>query len=130
MDREKPEIADLKFKIAFVSKKINSLSGLVYSTDPNFKIEEESNEEEQTLPAAQQKIKVRLETKHRAGKAVTLIENFTGTTADKEDLGKKLKTACGTGGSVKDGEILVQGDNRDKVLQWLLKNGYKLSKKI
>jgi translation initiation factor 1 len=130
LDREKPEIADLKFKIAFVSKKINSLSGLVYSTDPNFKIEEESNEEEQTLPAAQQKIKVRLETKHRAGKAVTLIENFTGTTADKEDLGKKLKTACGTGGSVKDGEILVQGDNRDKVLQWLLKNGYKLSKKI
>jgi translation initiation factor 1 len=113
-----------------VSKKINSLSGLVYSTDPNFKIEEESYEEEQTLPAAQQKIKVRLETKHRAGKAVTLIENFTGTTADKEDLGKKLKTACGTGGSVKDGEILVQGDNRDKVLQWLLKAGYKLSKKI
>jgi translation initiation factor 1 len=113
-----------------VSKKINSLSGLVYSTDPNFKIEEESNEEAQTLPAAQQKIKVRLETKHRAGKAVTLIENFMGTTADKEDLGKKLKTACGTGGSVKDGEILVQGDNRDKVLQWLLKNGYKLSKKI
>lgn len=103
---------------------------MVYSTDPNFKIEEEGNEEEQTLPAAQQKIKVRLETKHRAGKAVTLIENFIGTTADKEDLGKKLKTACGTGGSVKDGEILVQGDNRDKVLQWLLKNGYKLSKKI
>lgn len=113
-----------------MSKKINSLSGLVYSTDPNFKIEEEENEEEQTLPAAQQKIKVRLETKHRAGKAVTLIENFIGTAADKEDLGKKLKTACGTGGSVKDGEILVQGDNRDKVLQWLMKNGYKLSKKI
>ena len=103
---------------------------MVYSTDPNFKIEEEGNEEEQTLPAAQQKIKVRLETKHRAGKAVTLIENFIGRTTDKEDLGKKLKTACGTGGSVKDGEILVQGDNRDKVLQWLLKNGYKLSKKI
>jgi len=113
-----------------VSKKINSLSGLVYSTDPNFKIEEEGNEEAQTLPAAQQKIKVRLETKHRGGKAVTLIENFIGTTADKEELGKKLKTACGTGGSVKDGEILVQGDNRDKVLQWLLKTGYKLSKKI
>jgi translation initiation factor 1 len=128
--REKSKIADLKSKIAFVSKKINSLSGLVYSTDPNFKIEEEGNEEEPTLPAAQQKIKVRLETKHRAGKAVTLIENFIGTTADKEELGKKLKTACGTGGSVKDGEILVQGDNRDKVLQWLLKNGYKLSKKI
>ena len=130
MGRKKSEITDLKSKIAFVSKKINSLSGLVYSTDPNFKIEEESNEEEQTLPAAQQKIKVRLETKHRAGKAVTLIENFIGSTADKEDLGKKLKTACGTGGSVKDGEILVQGDNRDKILQWFLKNGYKQAKKI
>lgn len=103
---------------------------MVYSTDPDFKIEEASKEEAETLPAAQQKIKVRLETKHRAGKAVTLIENFVGTTSDREELGKKLKAACGTGGSVKDGEILVQGDNRDKVLQWLLKNGYKLSKKI
>jgi len=112
-----------------MSKKINSLSGLVYSTDPNFKIEEDENLEEQTILPAEQKIKIRLDKKHRGGKMVTLIENFTGKNADKEELGKKLKTVCGTGGSVKDGEILVQGDNIDKVLQWLLKNGYKNSKK-
>ena len=111
-------------------KKINALSGLVYSTDPNFKIEEESKEEQTTIVSAEQKIKIRLDKKHRGGKMVTLIENFVGTNADKEDIGKKLKTACGIGGSVKDGEILVQGDNREKVLQWLLKNGFKQSKKI
>jgi translation initiation factor 1 len=81
------------------------------------------------LPS-QQKLKVRLETKHRAGKAVTLIENFIGTETDKQDLGKKLKTFCGTGGAVKDGEIIIQGDCRDKVVQWLQKNGYSSSKKI
>jgi translation initiation factor 1 len=113
-----------------MSKNNKSYSPLVYSTDPNFKLEEENNEEQETLLPEEQKIKIRLEKKHRGGKTVTLIENFIGRTADKEDIGKKLKTSCGTGGSVKDGEILVQGDNRDKVLQWLLKNGYKNSKKI
>ena len=113
-----------------MSKKIISLSGLVYSTDPNFKIEEDIKEEERSLLPAEQKIKIRLDKKHRGGKVVTLIENFIGTNADKDDIGKNLKTTCGTGGSVKDGEILVQGDNRDKVLQWLLKNGFKHSKKI
>lgn len=112
-----------------MSKKINSLSGLVYSTDPNFKIEEEKTIEEQTILPAEQKIKIRLDKKHRGGKIVTLIENFVGTDADKEELGKKLKTVCGAGGSVKDGEILVQGDNKDRVLQWFLKNGFKNSKK-
>jgi len=82
------------------------------------------------LAPALQKIKVRLETKHRGGKAVTLIDGFVGTDEDAQDLGKKLKTFCGTGGSVKEGEILVQGDHRDKVLAWLIKMGYKLSKKI
>lgn len=110
--------------------KLNSLGGLVYSTDPNFKPVEENTEEEETLQPALQKIKVRLDTKHRAGKAVTLIEGFIGPINDREELGKKLKTFCGTGGSVKDGEIIVQGDNRDKVLQWLQKNGYKAAKKI
>ncbi|MFN0081834.1 MAG: translation initiation factor [Ferruginibacter sp.] len=113
-----------------MSKKVNSFSSLVYSTDPNFNIEEEHLKEETTLLPEEQKIKIRLDKKHRGGKIVTLIENFTGKDADKEELGKKLKTICGTGGSVKNGEILVQGDNRDKVLQWLLKNGYKNSKKV
>lgn len=103
--------------------------GFVYSTDPNFSFEPEQNNSE-TLPPAQQKLKIRLETKHRAGKAVTLVEGFMGTVEGLEDLGKKLKSFCGTGGSAKDGEIIVQGDQREKVLQWLVKNGYKLTKKI
>ena len=78
----------------------------------------------------QQKLKVRLDTKQRAGKAVTLVENFIGTEEDLEDLGKKLKNFCGTGGSVKDREVIIQGDQREKVFQWLLKNGFKNTKKI
>jgi len=104
--------------------------GFVYSTDPGFSFQREENEARETLPANNQKLKIRLDTKHRAGKAVSLIEGFTGTNEDLEDLGKKLKNFCGTGGSIKDGEIIIQGDQRDKILQWLLKNGYKLSKKI
>ena len=102
--------------------------GFVYSTNPNFSFEEERKATE-TLPPAQQKLKVRLDTKHRAGKAVTLIEGFTGKEEDAQDLGRKLKNFCGTGGSVKEGEIIVQGDQREKVMQWLLKNGYKNVKK-
>ena len=102
--------------------------GFVYSTDPSFSFETGGGEAE-TLPPAQQKLRVKLETKHRAGKAVTLVEGFSGTDADREELGKKLKSFCGTGGSAKDGEIIVQGDQRDKVLQWLLKNGYVQTKK-
>jgi translation initiation factor 1 len=104
--------------------------GFVFSTDPNFQFEPEQQEEQDTLPAAQQVLRVRLDTKQRGGKAVTLITGFIGKEADLEVLGKQLKNHCGTGGSVKDGEALVQGDQRDKVLQWLLKNGYKQSKKV
>ena len=112
-----------------MSKNKNAKMGIVYSTDPSFQIKDEE-QNEITLPPSQQKLRVKLETKQRAGKAVTLIAGFTGTTLDIEDLGKKLKSFCGTGGSVKDGEILVQGDNRDKILAWLQKNGYSQSKKI
>lgn len=101
--------------------------GFVYSTNPNFSFEEEHSTTE-TLPPAQQKLKVRLDTKHRAGKAVTLVAGFAGTDDDLQELGKKLKSFCGTGGSAKDGEIIVQGDQREKVLQWLKKNGYTQSK--
>jgi translation initiation factor 1 len=104
--------------------------GFVYSTDPNFSFQPEANEERETLPASQQKLKIRLDTKHRAGKAVSLVEGFIGTDTDIEELGKKIKNFCGTGGSVKDNEIIIQGDQRDKILQWLLKNGYKQAKKI
>jgi len=103
--------------------------GFVYSTDPNFKFEEEQTFGETLLPA-EQKLKIKLDTKHRAGKAVTLIEGFIGKDEDLQELGKKLKTFCGTGGSAKDSEIIIQGDQRDKVMQWLTKNGYKNIKKL
>src|ERR1044072_5269800 len=104
--------------------------GFVYSTDPNFQFQHQEEQAAETLPAQQQKLKIRLDTKHRAGKAVTLVEGFVGTDEDLQDLGKKLKNFCGTGGSAKDGEIIVQGDQREKVLQWLQKNGYKNARKI
>ena len=103
--------------------------GFVYSTDPNFRFEEEPQPAKDTLPEKQQKLRVRLDTKQRGGKAVTVVEGFIGTESDLEELGKKLKNFCGTGGAVKEGVALVQGDQRDKVLQWLLKNGYSNSKK-
>ena len=102
--------------------------GFVYSTDPNFSFEPEQENAETLLPA-QQKLRVKLDSKNRGGKTVTLVDGFIGKEADLEDLGKKLKSFCGTGGSAKDGEIIVQGDQREKVLQWLLKNGYSQTKK-
>jgi translation initiation factor 1 len=119
--------------MAMSKKKTNNninTSGIVYSTDPDFKPEAESSDEERTLPAAEQKLRVMLDKKQRAGKAVTLIEGYSGKTEDLESLGKTLKTFCGTGGSVKDGLIIIQGDQRDKVLMWLQKNGFKLAKKV
>ena len=103
--------------------------GFVYSTNPDFQFEHES-ENAETLPPSQQMLKVRLDTRHRAGKAVTLIEGFIGSNNDLEDLGKKLKSYCGTGGSAKDGEIIIQGDQRDKIIQWLTKHGYQKVKRI
>lgn len=104
--------------------------GFVFSTDPNFRFEEEPEEITATLAPAQQKLRILLDKKQRAGKAVTLVTGFSGLESDLEDLGKKLKNFCGTGGSVKDREAIIQGDQRDKVLQWLLKNGYTNTKKV
>lgn len=104
--------------------------GFVFSTDPGFRFESEPEHESSTLPAGEQKLKILLDKKQRGGKMVTLITGFLGKEEDLESLGKKLKNFCGTGGSVKDGEVLIQGDQRDKVLQWLLKNEYVKSKKI
>lgn len=112
-----------------MSKKKPDSKGFVYSTNPDFSFQPEE-EYIQTLAAEKQRLRVRLDTKHRGGKTVTLVEGFIGNAEDLADLGKKLKSFCGTGGSAKDGEIIVQGDQRDKVLQWLLKNDYKLTKKV
>jgi len=104
--------------------------GFVFSTDPSFRFEEEEKVPQETLPPAQQNLRVKLETKHRAGKTVTLVDGFAGSDEDAEKLGKQLKNFCGTGGSVKDREIIVQGDQRDRVLQYLLKNGFSKTKKL
>lgn len=112
-----------------MSKKKTGSGGIIYSTDPDFRMEEDAPSEE-TLSAKQQKLRVRLDTRQRAGKAVTLVGGFAGKKEDLEDLGKKLKAHCGTGGSVKDGEVIVQGDQRDKITQWLLKNGYSSTKRV
>jgi translation initiation factor 1 len=109
-------------------KKLYSTDGIVYSTNSNFKIER-ATEEGVTLPVSEQSLIVRLDTKHRGGKMVTLVEGFAGTEADLEQLGKQLKSYCGTGGSVKSNGIIIQGDNREKILMWLSKMGYKKAKK-
>ncbi|MDB5205543.1 MAG: translation initiation factor [Flavisolibacter sp.] len=111
-------------------KNISDKHGFVYSTDPNFGFQHEEGPAAETLPPPQQKLKIKLDTKHRGGKAVSLVQGFIGTDEDLQTLGKALKNFCGTGGSAKDNEIIIQGDQRDKVLQWLVKNGYKNAKKI
>ncbi|HEY9006635.1 translation initiation factor [Ohtaekwangia sp.] len=99
--------------------------GIVYSTSSDFEYSYQQNEEAATLPPQQQNLKVMLDKSGRAGKQVTLVSGFVGTAADLESLTKTIKTKCGVGGSSKDGEILIQGDVRDKVVQLLVKEGYK-----
>lgn len=113
-----------------MKKNKSDSNGFVFSTDPNFVFKEEPEEVQETLLPNQQKLKVILDKKQRAGKAVTLVENFIGIEEDLENLGKQLKNFCGTGGSVKERQIIIQGDQREKVLQWLIKNEYKNSKRI
>lgn len=104
-------------------KKKQGKGGVVYSTDPGFNFEAEDQEVE-TFPPSEQKLRVRLDTKHRKGKTVTLVEGFIGKNDDLEKLGKTLKSQCGTGGSVKDGLILIQGDYVERVKNSLRKMGY------
>ena len=111
-----------------MSKKNNqSSSPLVYSTDPNYLPPIELNGVV-TLTAEEQPLKILLETKQRAGKTVTIVLGFVGTEEAMNTLGKALKNNCGTGGSVKDGEIIIQGDHRQKIFQYLKAKGYKKAK--
>lgn len=102
-------------------------TGIVYSTDPNFQYQSGDQPEAESLPPAQQNLKIWV-VKLGGNKVVTAVRDFVGTTADLTDLGKQLKAACGAGGSAKDGEILIQGDHRDKALTWLINKGYKAKK--
>ena len=110
-----------------MAKKLSDFGGLVYSTNPNYKPEEESNDNAPLLPG-QQDLRVWLEKNHRGGKVASVIKGFVGSDADLEDLGKKIKQKCGTGGSVKDGEIIIQGDHRDKIMAMLSQLGFKAKK--
>lgn len=102
--------------------------GMVYSTNPDYQFQKEHEEEEQSLPPQQQKLIVMLDRKKRKGKSVTLVTGFVGAEDDLKELGKMLKTKCGVGGSVKDGEILIQGDFRERVMELLKAEGYKVKR--
>lgn len=102
----------------------NKHGGMVYSTNPNFKPDETPNSSE-TLAPNEQLLELHRETKGRGGKAVAIVRGFIGSDEDLADLGKKLKSHCGTGGSAKNGEIIIQGDQRLKVEQFLKSKGYR-----
>ncbi|MBO7225292.1 MAG: translation initiation factor [Bacteroidales bacterium] len=112
-----------------MSKKNSNRIGVVYSTNPDFEYEEIEELEEETLPNNQQKLYVQLDKKQRAGKQVTLITGFVGRSEDLEKLGKELKNKCGVGGSVKNNEILLQGDFRQKVIDYLVQKDYKVKQR-
>jgi len=111
-----------------MAKKKKERQNVVYSTNPNFDYEHSEEEEMDTLDPKDQDLRVQLDRKNRKGKEVTLITGFIGTEEDLKDLGKNLKSKCGSGGSAKEGEIIIQGDHRDKILKMLLDKGYKAKK--
>lgn len=110
-------------------KKLYSGSQIVFSTDPNFENEKEEQPEHYLMPS-EQKLKIVLDKKQRAGKVVTLIKGFSLKEKEIELLAKQLKSFCGSGGSFADSQIIIQGDHREKILQWLLQRGYSKSVKI
>lgn len=106
----------------------NTRSGIVYSTDPGFEYQTDEPQEQETPPPGKQNLKVWLDRKQRKGKVVTLVTGFIGSGDDLTDLGKMLKSKLGTGGSVKESEIIIQGDFRDRVIDMLTREGYKVKK--
>lgn len=102
--------------------------GMVYSTNPDFEYRTGEEEEPATLPPARQDLRVWLDRRQRGGKVVTLVRGFVGTAEDLSALARLLKTRCGVGGAVKEGEILIQGDHRERVVEILLKAGYRCKK--
>lgn len=116
-------------RIIMSKKNKGRTDGLVYSTNSDyFNDFEEEQTDADTKPKEKQKLRVKLDSKQRAGKVVTLIEGFIGKPEDLETLGKQLKTKCGAGGSAKDGQIIIQGDYKDKVIAWLKDWGYSQTK--
>lgn len=113
-----------------MAKKINNLEdlgGFVFSTNKDFEFENEQNDTE-TLPNNLQKLEAHLDKKNRGGKIATIIKGFEGTDDDLKTLAKKIKTLCGVGGSAKDSEIIIQGNFRDKIIDFLTKEGYKVKR--
>lgn len=100
----------------------SKLGGMVFSTNENFKFD--SEEEEETLEATEQQLIAKLEKKGRGGKTVSIVEGFVGSQEDLKTLAKELKTHCGTGGSVKEGTIIIQGNVRDKIMEYLKRKGF------
>lgn len=101
---------------------------IVYSTNPDYQYITDEKEENETIPKQQQKLRVSIEKNHCGGKTVTIVKNFIGSDEDAKELGRLLKTRCGVGGSVKDGEILVQGDFKAKIIELLKNEGYTQTK--
>ena len=102
--------------------------GMVYSTNPDFQYTTDEPEQAENLPTAQQNLRVWLDRNHRGGKTVTLVKGFVGSEDDLKELAKELKNRCGVGGSAKDGEIIIQGDHRDRIIEILTKEGYRAKK--
>jgi len=103
-------------------------TGIVYSTDPGFRYTGDAAKEKDTLPPNQQDLKVMLDSRNRKGKQVTLVTGFIGVDSDLQALARELKMLCGSGGSAKDGEIIIQGDFREKILKYLTDKRFKVKK--
>jgi translation initiation factor 1 len=108
-----------------MSNKNKNLRGVVYSTNPEFQLKQTQSEIPATLPGRQQQLRVRIEKNHRGGKSVTVVDGFIGSATDLDELGKLLKKKCGVGGTSKDGLILIQGEQKERVVKLLVEMGYK-----